>query len=231
MLLAGCRTEKKIVPTAQTSPAAITAIAAVTTGAAGTSKWDKSTIFNYGFGAPSDAWQQACGKSPAAVKDDDPCILQVMRLGNASPSAVAFYQQQKYFLVTFEEHGRVDYGQAGAPWVNMGRPTPILFLNGSPDIIEAKIPDDYKKDASYANVLKLPTATPGSTLTPLEDSPWGEYGQLTSVASTSSGQRFVVSYPLRGCRACADDGYLPIAYNFDTQGKLTGTETLAFKPK
>jgi hypothetical protein len=196
---------------------------------AGASQWDASAVFQYGPGVPSDTWQQGCGKSAVAIGAQEPCILQVMKLANASQGAVAFYQKQTYFLASFRETGRVDYGQGGAPWFNMGRPTPIVFLNGSPDIIEASVPQDYKTNPLYAKVLTPVTRFEGVNFPP---TPWLEYGELKSVTSEpGGGQRFVIEFPLRDCRACADVGYLPIAYNFDTQGRLIKSETLALKLK
>jgi hypothetical protein len=169
------------------------------------------------------AWQQSCvGRTASSLAETDACIPAAMRAGGASPSAVAFFQATRYFLVSFNELGRVDHGQGGAPWFNMGRPTPHLFLNGSPDVMEASLPDDYKTHPTYAALLaREPNA-----------SPWLEYGVLAGSTPLAGGaQTIVIDYPLRACRACPDLGLVPVSYPFDSQGRLGTVQTLPLKQR
>jgi hypothetical protein len=184
------------------------------------SRWDASAVWDYYGAAVSGAVQNACHRSTTMLQPGEPCVVDAMRAAGASARAVEFYETKRYFLASFQEQGRVDYGQGGAFWMNMGRPTPQLFLNGSPDIIEAKIPDDYKTNASYATLL-------GQSPQPF---PWLEYGKLnSSTTDANGGQRLVIEYPLRVCRACPDVGYLPIAYMFNAQGQMGMSQTLPLK--
>jgi hypothetical protein len=197
-----------------------TALPAPTAPAA---RWDASTVWQYSSPATMAAWQQACSsRTPSSLNENDPCIVAAMRAAGASQSAIDFFQAYKYFLFSFNERGRVDHGQGGAPWFNMGRPTPHLFLNGTPDIIDADVPNDYKTNASYAGLLaREPSAFP-----------WLEYGTLTGSSMLAGGvQVLVIEYPLRICRACPDLGYIPVSYPFDSQGRLGTVQTLPFKPK
>ena len=185
-------------------------------------RWDAATVWPYSAPATAAAWQQACGgRTPSSISANDPCVLAAMRASNADPSAVDFYQSQGYFLASFSERGRVDYGQGGAPWFNMGRPTPQLFLNGSPDIIEAPLTDDYKTNPTYAALLGREARA----------SPWLEYGVLRGVTAQGGRQVFTIEYPLRACRACEDLGYLPVTYPFDAQGRLGTPRTEPLRPK
>ncbi|HLF80081.1 MAG TPA: hypothetical protein VJB57_21585 [Dehalococcoidia bacterium] len=191
------------------------------------SRWSSSAVWDYYGAAVPTTVEGACKRSPPMVQPGDPCVIDAMRNAGASTRAIDFYEAKGYFLASFQEQGRIDYGQGGAFWINMGRPTPQLFLNGSPDIIEATIPDDYKTDPTYADVIR-PVDRGSGVITGAF--PWLEYGRLaSSTAEPNGGQRLVIEYPLRACRACPDLGYLPVAYGFDAQGRLGSTQTLPLR--
>jgi hypothetical protein len=201
-------------------------LAALLTACAGdetpSGRWSGATVWQ--FRVDAAVWVPCNVQSPAMLKGDEPCIVEVMKQGGASRSAIDFYEQQRFFLVSFDEKGRVDYGRGGAPWVNMGRTTQQLFLNGDPDIIHATLPRpaEWQEQPSYAGVLRQEPNV----------FPWLEYGTLAGATSDSrGGQSFEIDFPMRVCRACPDLGLMPVTYHFDRQGKLASTEIGPFKPK
>jgi hypothetical protein len=175
--------------------------------------WDARAVWDFRGSNVEALWRQDCGASVTAVKAQDPCVIQVMTDAGASQPAMEFFRENGYFLTAFLEAGKVDYGRGAAPWINMGRETPQLFLNGLPPVQEASmlIPRDWQQDASYADFAKKqPQAVP-----------WGEYGELIdSEAVVGGGQEFRLEFPLRMCRACADLAYLRMDYSFDPDGAL-----------
>jgi hypothetical protein len=213
-------------PTATSTTAALTAAptppAATATqstppalpGAA--SVWDTRAVWDVSK-APDDLWRTVCNaQSPVLVRENDPCIVTVMQRAGAEQQAIDFYKQNGYFIRVFMEKGRIDYARGSAPWINMGRDTQVLFLNGQPPLQElssltavAQSASDWKKDPRYAEILKSePNAFP-----------WAEYGDLTSSSTAADGsQKFQLSIPMMMCRACPNVAQLILDLEFDNTG-------------
>jgi hypothetical protein len=138
----------------------------------------------------------------------------------AHQSAIDFLKAQGFFLSSFDERGRIDYGRGSAPWFNMARPTHQLFLNGEPSVIEVgSIPDTWKTQPGYVDVVAAhPLAFP-----------WPEYGLLVAQNESAGRLSFEIAYPLRDCRACESLGFVVMAYSFDAQGRLAGEALLPFR--
>jgi hypothetical protein len=110
----------------------------------------------------------------------------------------------------------------------MGRPEPV-FLNSTPAMLPVAwlLPGDgpttgqaWLSQPAYLSALGGATALA-----------WSEYATITEQpAAAGGGQRFLVAYPLRTCRACANLATLRVVYGFDPSGRYQGYELLAPGP-
>ena len=168
-------------------------------------------------------WKELCGGSIVQVHEGDPCIYEVMQKAGASPEAIDFVRRYGYFLSDFKEQGKVDYGVGSAPWINMGRPTYQLALNGFPALQELNslIPDDWDKDPRYADVLQKEPNT----------FPWSEYGGIDSTRrGLNDSMIWTMSFRLAPCRACPDTARIAIDVEWDKYGSLGKVTLLAPLP-
>jgi hypothetical protein len=186
--------------------------------------WDESAVWQPAS-VDFETWESICGASPALMDEVDgiDCGLKVMVQAGASPAAQDFLQQNGYFLESFHELGAIDYGRGSAPWINMGRPTQQLFLNGSLPVVSAPVEalDNWQQDPSYA----------GNVAADASASPWTEYGVLLGFQADSQAgvaQAIELTYPLKSCRACEAFGFAGVRYTFDSTGQLTGQTLLPF---
>lgn len=156
------------------------------------------------------------------------CVAEAVTAARGRTAAVAFLRQYQVFLESFVEHGRVDVGATAAAWQNMGRPEPV-FLNSTPAMLPV------------AWLLPVDAATTGQTwlsqpayvaaLGGANAFAWPEYATISEQpAAAGGGQRFLVAYPLRTCRARANLATLRVVYRFDTTGRYLGYELLAPGP-
>ena len=110
----------------------------------------------------------------------------------------------------------------------MGRPEPI-FLNSTPAMLPVAwlLPgagpttaQEWLTQPAYAAALAGANALA-----------WPEYATVTEQpAAPAGGQRFMVAYPLRTCRACANLATLRVVYRFDGTGRYAGYELLTPGP-
>jgi hypothetical protein len=168
-------------------------------------------------------WKETCGSPIYAVSEGDPCIYEVMQKAGAYPEAIDFVRRYGYFLAEFKEQGKVDYGVGSAPWINMGRPTYQLALNGFPALQEigGLIPDNWAKDPRYADALaREPNAFP-----------WPEYGGIDQTRrGANDSMIWTMSFRLAPCRACPDTALIAIDITWDKNGNLDKVALLAPKP-
>ena len=191
-------------------------VAAATTAPPTAQVWDARAVWDISKASDS-LWSQVCNvTSPVLLHGDEACIVQVMQQASAPQQAIDFYKQNGYFIRVFMEKGRVDYARGSAPWINMGRDTQQLFLNGQPPLQEissmtpvAQSATAWKQDARYAQIaLANPTVDP-----------WTEYGELVQATTSADGtQRFELSIPLMMCRACPNVAQLILDLDFDANG-------------
>ena len=73
-------------------------------------------------------------------------------------------------------------------------------------------------------------ATNASFVSAVGGAPWTTYAKVETATATPGGQRLVISYPLRQCRACGDLGYLRLQVDFDAAGNMVGRTFLAPAP-
>lgn len=149
------------------------------------------------------------------------CIVAAMRDASASPEAIRFFETTRYFLVRFEETGRIDVGLAASPWLDMGRGE-LVFLNGSPSAILLTFAFDFSDDAweslpAYAEVKRRsPNAFPWPVNATVQ----------ANEMLPDDRQRITMLVPLRDCRACPNVASMPIAFTFDAAGVLQTRDVL-----
>ena len=178
----------------------------------------RSAVFN----PPQVVWgrmQEEC-TGPNSVE----CVASIMRQAGASPEAIAFSRKidGDGYMDSFREMGKVDLVSVFYPFranTNGGS----FLVNGSPSMISLEELDkwgkvDIRKDPLYPAIAKR---FPEVML-------WGgEPGFGTMQRLPSGGQRFIFSYVLlNGCHACDVAGYAHVAFDFDRNGRFSGTKLL-----
>ena len=73
---------------------------------------------------------QQCGAPP----DGDACVMDIMQDTDASFASIAFFQETGWFLIGYEDFGRIDLGTILLPWRANANQQYVL-LNGDPDIV------------------------------------------------------------------------------------------------
>ena len=155
-------------------------------------------------------------------EDQTQCIVEGAEASGASKEAIAFFLEHGYFLDSFQESGRVDWGLVWHPIGDQTRRHPA-FLNGTPAVLVLDDAlgsmDDLADDATtyWGELGKLVV--------------WPQYATLQSVQSGAVsttwagdvlGQAFVFSIPLKECRACPTERELEVGFIFDEAGGYRG---------
>jgi hypothetical protein len=149
------------------------------------------------------------------------CIVNEAEASGAPKEAVAFFWQHAFFLGSFEEEGRVDWGLLWHPIYNQTRPEPA-FLNGPLPVLTVRdalgdVKDLVPEAVTYVEgILAYTEGAEGALMV------WPEYSSLKSVIGGASGQTFVVSIPLKQCRACPTERELVAGFVFDGAGNYLG---------
>ena len=170
-----------------------------------------------------------CDKSanPAGFGE---CFINQMSAAGAPADAVSFtrmlYQQNGGLvgiMTAFRELGPVDAAQVLYP-LRANDNYALLLVNGDPNILDV---DDLQKldraameqNAQFQAVKKK---YPQIDVWPGDRSgelPWPRVRPLPG-----GGTQFQVTYPLiNGCHACEHVGVVRFGWNFDANGKFTGT--------
>jgi hypothetical protein len=150
------------------------------------------------------------------------CPVEVGAADGVSPQGIAFIEQNQQVLVSFQELGRVDFGQVAWLWINMGRQQPV-FLNGDFGLIYYGdlIPDDWSSaDPSYSSLPDVPAKN---------HPPWGAASRVAGSYSDQTGEHVVVETLITFCGPCPNLGYLPLDVAFDSRGSLIGVTILPIR--
>ncbi|MFH1079856.1 MAG: protease inhibitor I42 family protein [Pseudomonadota bacterium] len=172
--------------------------------------------------------RMAC--APLAGTVFEKCFIAGMQKSGASPQAVAFTKSigNLGYMEALRQYGPVDVAFVVYPFranENHG----FLLINGTPpqidvDDLSLLSPEDSKKDPRY---ICLKQQYPAVALWPGDRS-----GKdfLRSERTPDGGQRFVVHYRLlNGCHACELAGYAGYAFEFDKNGRFSGTKYLGIE--
>lgn len=177
-----------------------------------------------------------CDKAanPASIGE---CFIHQMSVAGAGADAVSFtrmlYQQNGGMvgiMTAFQKFGPVDAAQVLYP-LRANDNYALLLVNGDPKILDV---DDLQKldrapmeqNGLFQGVRKK---YPQADVWPGDRSgsaPWPRVQPLPG-----GGTQFIVTYPLlNGCHACASAGLVRFGWNFDANGKFTGTVYIPTPP-
>jgi hypothetical protein len=175
----------------------------------------------------------ACDSHPGDVE----CPIGQMAKAGASPTVVSFtrelYKQSHgdFGIMTgFQGH----QGPVAFAWItyplrantNYG----LLLVNGRPPIVNV---EDLKQ-LDTRMMRQSPQFQDLKNQFPQVDVWPGDRDGKTwpnSQTGPNGGTQFVVGYPLiNGCHACARAGFAIFTWNFDSQGKFTGTTFMGMTP-
>jgi predicted secreted protein len=172
-----------------------------------------------------------CGAGNAA--DLQSCFLAEMKNQGASNESIAFAQSMsnsgQIYLNFFRKTGKVSVGYITYVF-RANEMNGVVFLNGDPSPIDVDDPkyltvDMLKQNPVYQQLaMQHPNIShwPGDRTNHL-------YPLMRD--TDSGGQQALVRYLLKaGCHACANVGSARVAFNFDANGKLTGTKLMNVIP-
>lgn len=177
-------------------------------------------------GGGFSAWRNSAKK--VGIKQETPeskfinCIAAELKKAGASPSAIEFSKQLKgeFYMVEFQEFGRVDVAFITAPLVNDPNVSEWVFVNGEPQIMHLydKIEKvDISRDKLFP---KIKRQFPNAEI-------WPMHAFDRAVNLPLGGQRFIFSFlMLNGCRACDLAGWAIIAFDFHNSGKFVEAKLL-----
>ena len=158
------------------------------------------------------------------------CFARNMQRAGASTEAVTFTRSigNEGYLHVFVPAGRVDMAFVTYPF-RANTNEACLLVNGDPPHVDVDNLRDLPQAAMKQNgaFQKLAAKYPNVSLWP------GDRSDRRSVVAGNTpegGQRFVAEYKLlNGCHACARVGTARFAFDFNTNGKLTGVKFVSIK--
>ncbi len=159
--------------------------------------WSEDAVWHWGA---TDVWDDHCDQFPP--RQGDPCIQEVMRADGASPQAIEFYELYGYLLRHFVELGQIDFGRSSSPWLNMGRPAQLYFLNGFPPVIDVN-------GSLYGQFQSL------------------KVGEFSS--QPDGGLSITIRVPLKAGRPASPSAYMPVLFVFTKDGALLDSRYLALQ--
>jgi len=194
--------------------------AAAATSAASTVPGTASGVSPFSEAAIWDGEVDACrGQAPVA----DDCLAKAMQAAKASPQAIAAAHQlgaqgNPGYVSAWRNQDGVGIATIEYPFrANTNEGTLLVDSAGHTVDVDADVlPEMSRADATVKPFLDAhPEATP---FAPAEAS--------SSEALPNEGVRLIYSTPMRTCHACADDGMLRVAYDFDAQRRFSGKQIL-----
>ena len=166
---------------------------------------------------------QQCGAPP----DGNACVMDIMQDTDASRASIEFFQETGWFMIDYEDFGRIDLGTILLPWRANANQQYVL-LNGDPDIVfveDTAAELSFTDDPSYGDLTAaIEAATPpnGAPSAALEISA-GDNAFEDEFDLPIDGQQFVFQFEIvDGCRACGTGYNERIAYDFSQQGVFIG---------
>ncbi len=171
---------------------------------------------------PDAVWNgsvEACRSSAAG----DACLLQALRDSGASSAALAAAstlsaQGKPGYVSHWKNVDGVGVATLEFPFrANTNQGTWLVDANGKAIDMDEEVLDDSTRaaDSYRAFAAKHP-----------ESGPFAPAVNVGSDPLPDGGLRLRYSTPLRSCHACADDGQLVLAYDFDAQRRFVGKQLL-----
>lgn len=155
------------------------------------------------------------------------CLLRKMREVRASNEAMTFAGRLDALGSTgwaheFKEFGQVDLVGTSYPF-RANTNGALLMVNGQPDIIEAEAFELSTADKRLPEWRALIRRHPDAFLTVRP-------GFVRHERTRTGGQRFVFADVAATCRACEPLAIAEFAFDFASDGRLTGTRLLRLTP-
>lgn len=199
-------------PAGDPATSAMQAAATVPDTAAGTSPFSEAAIW--------DGEVDACrGQAPVA----DDCLSKAMQAAKASPQAIAAAhrlgaQGNPGYVSAWREKDGVGIATIEYPFrANTNEGTLLVDSTGELIDVDADVlPEVSRADATVKPFLD---AHPDAT-------PFAPADAAGSESRPDGGVRLIYSTPMRTCHACANDGVLRVAYDFDAQRRFAGKQIL-----
>jgi len=178
---------------------------------------------------PDSVWQPLMGVSAQfrdeckmkPVPDVRACLRGFMERAGAKPPALELSRRLdgEGWAREFRELGRVDAVLVRYPFranANDG----VLLVNGTPELVDVASAAALKPLEDDARLAALRRGHPDAAL-------WAsDPGAPDAEERPGGGQRFVFSFPVRTCHACADLAETRVAYDFNADGLFLGTRLL-----
>jgi len=174
---------------------------------------------------PNAVWNgsvEACRSSAAA----DACLLDAMRSAGASPAAVAAAstlsaQGKPGYITGWQNTAGIGVATLEFPFrANTNQGTWLVDANGKAIDVDEEVLDDGARASDAFKRFSAGHPDAGPFAPALADG---------SQALPDGGVRLRYSTPLRSCHACADEGHVILAYDFDAQRRFLGKQLLELR--
>lgn len=208
LLLSACGRDGRDVP--KSDPAANTSAPAPTDSAFTTqSVWNGSL--------------DAC-RNDAQTAPVDQCMVEAIRSSGAAPQAIAAARWlvasgNPGYVSAWRQDGNVGIATITYPFrANTNEGTFLIPVGGEPIDVDANPIKGMEGDERLKQFAKAhPDSMPFAPATP------------GKAETNSDGQRLIFATPMKSCHACAVDGMLEIAYDFDSHGAARGSSLLSIR--
>lgn len=179
-----------------------------------------------GKGGPAIArdavWQGNISRcDPQADASPETCLIEQIKVSGGTPAAqtAARYLVANYepgYVSGWQQKGRVGIANITWPFRANTHSGTLLIPSSGKSIDVDRPPVDLAGNAVWKTFLSV---HPDSMLFPP--------AKMLEAQPTVKGQRLVFTLPIKHCRACDTRALLSIGYNFDADGRATGSEILS----
>lgn len=160
-----------------------------------------------------------------AVPDVRVCLLRFMAEAGAAPAALEFSRSldEEGWMTALSSAGKVGVAEVLRPFranANAG----VLLVNGDPETVDVSSREALAPLEADPRLASIKSAHPDAAI-------WAsDPGKPALAERPGGGQRFVFSYPVRTCHACADLAEVHAAYDFNGDGRFLGARLLVVRP-
>lgn len=164
-------------------------------------------------------------RNDAQTTPVDQCMVEAIKSSGAAPQAVAAARWlvaagNPGYVSAWRQDGNVGIATVTYPFrANTNQGTLLIPAGGEPIDVDANPLKGMEEDARLKQFAKAhpdSAAFAPATLGKAE-------------VTDAGGQRLIFTTPMKSCHACAVDGMVEIAYDFDAQGAAKGSSLLSVK--
>lgn len=162
---------------------------------------------------------QKCSSDLGTFQFSSDCVVPIMEKYGASKKAIEFFEKSNYwFMIGFQEKGRVDLVEIDTPW-RVNDNEQYALVNGSPSIVNIESEASDFSPQNLINYSLLDDNFPKYTLWPGDNS-----------FVKQEGESFFFQFSLkdeRGCHVCYSGYWAVVSFDFK-DGNYTGARLLDF---